>query len=137
MDLLRMVAANARRAGADVELAGPDEMHVKVRRDAFARCVTNLVGNAARHGTHVMLTAVPSRLYVEIFVDDDGPGIPESLREAVFRPFFRAESSRNRATGGIGLGLTIARDILRGQGGEITLLTSPQGGLRARIKLPR
>ena len=73
---------------------------------------------------------------VDIMVDDDGPGIIEGQREAAFRPFYRLEGSRNRATGGTGLGLTIARDIVRSHGGDLTLETSPQGGLRARIHLP-
>jgi len=80
---------------------------------------------------------VPTPSAVEMMIDDDGPGIPEALREAVFRPFFRLESSRNQATGGIGLGLTIARDIMLSHGGDLKLETSPQGGLRARLILPR
>ncbi len=70
------------------------------------------------------------RASVEILVDDDGPGIPDGEREAVFRPFYRLETSRNRATGGVGLGLTIARDIMRSHGGDLVLEASPRGGLR-------
>ena len=69
-------------------------------------------------------------------VDDDGPGIPSDQREAVFRPFFRLDPSRNIETGGVGLGLTIARDVVRGHGGELLLDDSPLGGLRARVRLP-
>ncbi|MEQ8697809.1 MAG: ATP-binding protein, partial [Bauldia litoralis] len=67
-------------------------------------------------------------------VDDNGPGVPEESREDVFRPFFRAENSRG--TGGAGLGLTIARDVIRGHGGDIMLGDSPLGGLRVVIRLP-
>jgi two-component system osmolarity sensor histidine kinase EnvZ len=69
-------------------------------------------------------------------VDDDGPGIPANSHEDVFRPFFRLEGSRNRSTGGVGLGLTIARDVIRSHGGDITLSDSPRGGLRAVVRLP-
>jgi two-component system osmolarity sensor histidine kinase EnvZ len=137
MAVLRTVAANAQRTGAEISLSGPEELHLPLRQDAVQRAITNLVGNAARYGSHVWITVLAGRMMVDIMVDDDGPGIPETLREAVFRPFFRVEGSRNRMTGGIGLGLTIARDIARSQGGELTLDTSPHGGLRARLSLPR
>ena len=73
---------------------------------------------------------------VEIHVDDDGPGIPLERREEAFRAFTRLEPSRNPKTGGIGLGLTIARDIVRGMGGDIALDASPLGGLRASVRIP-
>jgi two-component system osmolarity sensor histidine kinase EnvZ len=73
---------------------------------------------------------------VEVTIDDDGPGIPPESYEDVFKPFFRLEQSRNPATGGIGLGLTIARDVARSHGGDVALEAAPGGGLRARIWLP-
>ena len=73
---------------------------------------------------------------LEITVDDDGPGIPEDMREEVFRPFFRLDESRNMETGGTGLGLSIAQDIVHGHGGEISLGDSPAGGLRVMIRIP-
>ena len=137
MEFLQEAVATSRRGGTEISLIGPKELHVPIRRDAFRRCLMNLIGNATRYGGHVWLTVVPTQTGVEMMIDDDGPGIPEALREAVFRPFFRLESSRNQATGGIGLGLTIARDIMLSHGGELKLETSPQGGLRARVILPR
>jgi len=137
-DLMRLLGdavATARRAGAAVALAGPDALEIPVRPDALRRCITNLVDNAARHGSHVWVTVIQGRT-VDIIIDDDGPGIPEAMRETVFQPFFRMENSRNASTGGIGLGLTIARDIMLSHGGSLTLETSPQGGLRARCALP-
>jgi two-component system osmolarity sensor histidine kinase EnvZ len=134
--LLEEVAANARRDGAEISLAAPDEFVLPLRPNALKRCLVNLVSNARRHGTHIWLAAVPRRDGIDILIDDDGPGIPADQREAVFRPFFRLERSRNRATGGVGLGLTIARDVARGHGGDLILETSPQGGLRARVQLP-
>ena len=72
----------------------------------------------------------------EIVVDDDGPGIPEARREEAFRPFHRLDEGRNLQTGGVGLGLAIARDIARAHGGDIVLDQSPRGGLRAVVRLP-
>ena len=129
--VLEDVAAGARRAGADVQLRSPGELVLPLRADALRRAVTNLVDNACRHARHVALAAI--RLgdrFVQVTVDDDGPGIPADRREGVFRSF------ETEATGGTGLGLTIARDIVRAHGGEITLEDSPLGGLRARIQLP-
>ena len=71
-----------------------------------------------------------------LILDDDGPGIPEAAHEAVFQPFHRIEGSRNRETGGTGLGLTIARSILRAHGGEITLHNRAGGGLRVVVRIP-
>ena len=71
-----------------------------------------------------------------VLVDDNGPGIGAQYREEVFKPFHRLDPSRNPKTGGIGLGLTIARDITRNHGGDLVLEDSPLGGLRARLRLP-
>ena len=73
---------------------------------------------------------------VEIIIDDDGPGIPEDQLEAVFKPFHRLDQSRNLETGGIGLGLTIARDVIRNHGGDLVLSEAPAGGLRASVRFP-
>ena len=73
---------------------------------------------------------------VEITVDDDGPGIAPEARKELFKPFYRLDKSRNPDEAGTGLGLTIARDIVRSHGGDLTLDESPKGGLRARIRLP-
>ena len=97
---------------------------------------TNIVGNAQRYGERIEVALNRRRGSVEIVVDDDGPGVPPDSREEVFKPFFRLDGSRNEATGGTGLGLTIARDILRSHGGDLTLGELPLGGLRVRIKLP-
>jgi two-component system osmolarity sensor histidine kinase EnvZ len=134
--LIEEVAASARRDGAAVSLASPEECLLPMRPNAMRRCLANLVGNARRHGTHIWIVLMPRSGGVDILVDDDGPGIPPENREAVFRPFLRLDPSRNPATGGVGLGLTIARDVARGHGGDVTLETSPQGGLRARVHLP-
>ena len=129
--LLEDVAARARRAGAAVALDVPAPLEVLLRPDAVRRAITNLVDNARRHGALVALGAAPlAGRGVEVTVDDDGPGIPPERREGAFRAF------ESGAGGGTGLGLTIARDIVRAHGGEITLEDSPLGGLRARVLLP-
>ena len=129
--VLTDVANNARRTGSNVALDPPPDLMLWLRPDAIRRAVTNLVDNAHRHARHVSLIARRTGpRAVEIMVDDDGPGIPIALRESVFKPF------ASGAAGGTGLGLTIARDIVRAHGGEITLEDSPSGGLRARVVLP-
>ena len=135
-EILQDVAAGARRDSANVAVEMLGDMNVELRPLAIKRCLTNLVSNALRHGTKVELRAVRGRTSVEITVDDDGPGIPPDKYEDVFRPFLRLDESRNADTGGVGLGLTIARDIARTHGGDVQLATSPLGGLRVVLRLP-
>jgi two-component system osmolarity sensor histidine kinase EnvZ len=135
--LLEDIAAAVRREGTELSLDQPSELIVPVRPNALRRCLGNLIANSARYGSHVWLTSRSVEDGVDILVDDDGPGIPPSERDHVFQPFIRLDASRNPSTGGIGLGLTIARDVARSHGGDVRLETSPQGGLRARVHLPR
>ena len=133
------VVVLAKRRGTEVDLhtEGPEgQFVVRVRQNAFKRCINNLLDNADRHATHVSIRTGKRGDAIEITVDDDGPGIPKHLRDEAFKPFFRLDESRNPETGGVGLGLTIARDIIRGHGGDIILSDSPSGGLRARLTLP-
>ena len=131
------VVAGARRDGARIGFATAEQsLVVPLRRDAFRRALTNIVANAQRHAGRIDVTLNRRRGRVEIMVDDDGPGVPADRREDVFKPFFRLDPSRNTETGGVGLGLTIARDILRGHGGDLSLGDSPLGGLRAMLQLP-
>jgi two-component system, OmpR family, osmolarity sensor histidine kinase EnvZ len=135
--LLDDVAIAMRREGSQLSLTAPTEYVLPVRPNALKRCLANLIGNARRHGSHVWVTAVPVADGIDILVDDDGPGISLADRGRVFRAFVRLDPSRNPSTGGVGLGLTIARDVARGHGGDVILEDSPQGGLRARLHLPR
>jgi two-component system osmolarity sensor histidine kinase EnvZ len=135
-DLIEDVVAAARRAGGIVDFTAEGALTLSVRKEALRRCIANLVSNATQYGSRAVVSAVRKPDFVELTIDDDGPGIAEEYREDVFRPFSRLEQSRNVETGGVGLGLTIARDIVHGHGGDITLGTSPMGGLRARIRLP-
>ena len=135
--LLEDVAAAHRRDGTVLSLTTPAEYVMPVRPNALRRCLANLIGNARRHGNRVWLTARPVADGIDVLVDDDGPGIPVADRGRAFRAFVRLDPSRNPSTGGVGLGLTIARDVARGHGGDVRLETSPHGGLRARLHLPR
>jgi two-component system osmolarity sensor histidine kinase EnvZ len=135
-DILEDVVAGARRDNADVSVSWTGDMNVELRPIAIKRCITNLVSNALRHGRRAEIHATRAKTSVEITVDDDGPGIPPERHEDVFRPFVRLDESRNVDTGGSGLGLTIARDIARSHGGDVTLAKSPLGGLRVVVRLP-
>jgi two-component system osmolarity sensor histidine kinase EnvZ len=135
--LIADLAATMRRQGTELSLDQPTELVVPIRPNALRRCLGNLIANGARYGTHVWLTSRAVDDGVDILVDDDGPGIPLNERDHVFQPFIRLDASRNPSTGGIGLGLTIARDVARSHGGDVRLETSPHGGLRARVHLPK
>lgn len=136
---LDRIGTDFRRQGmsVDLSLVLPAKLIALVRPNALKRCVTNLVANAFRHGRTVRVTLTAGERGIDILVDDDGPGIPRESRDAVFRPFFRLDPSRNPKTGGVGLGLTIARDVAHAHGGCLLLEDSPLGGLRARVHLPR
>jgi two-component system osmolarity sensor histidine kinase EnvZ len=135
-EILEDVAAGARHGKASLELSWKGDMNVELRPIAIKRCLTNIVSNAQRYASEIRIEAVRGRTSVEITVDDNGPGIPPENYEDVFRPFLRLDQSRNAATGGVGLGLSIARDVARSHGGDVTLAVSPLGGLRAIVRIP-
>lgn len=120
----------------DVAVAQSAPVVCRCRPDALKRAVRNLVENAVRYGERARVSVRPRPDAVDIMVEDDGPGIPTEAMEAVFAPFFRLETSRNRETGGIGLGLSIARNIARHHGGDIHF-TNTGTGLLAVLSLPR
>jgi two-component system osmolarity sensor histidine kinase EnvZ len=134
--LLEDLRADAERHGHPVTLDIVGDPMVTVRPDAFRRLLTNLIANAARHGEKIEVRANHETRWLLLVVDDDGPGIPQDLREEVFKPFVRLDEARNQDEGGSGLGLAIARDIARSHGGDIALDDSPLGGLRATVRLP-
>ncbi len=107
------------------------------RPAALKRALANLVENAARYGGGAEVRAHHRGDRIEIVIEDEGPGIPEPEMDKVFSPFYRLETSRNRKTGGIGLGMTVARSIIRSHGGDITLKNRPEGGLRVTVTLPQ
>lgn len=135
-EFFRMLAKEARlrRRHLETRLDGPTEIHV--RPSAFSRLLSNLVDNALRYARNVEIKATNRKGLLTIVVDDDGPGVPPDQYEEVFKPFYRLDTARNQDSGGTGLGLAIARDIARSHGGEITLDSSPKGGLRAIVTVP-
>ncbi|NCC21203.1 MAG: HAMP domain-containing protein [Alphaproteobacteria bacterium] len=134
--LERLVAA-AKREGADIVLSVQGDPGASIRPLAFERCLMNVVANARRFGTTVWINAAATEEAIEIAVDDNGPGVPEERYEDVFKPFFRLDSSRNVETGGVGLGLPIAMDVIHSHGGRIWLEKSKHGGLRVVMTVPR
>ncbi len=134
--LLADLLERYRRDGIHLEARVEDGLELPLRPLAFQRCLTNLLDNALRHAqSRVRVTARRRRDRFELVIEDDGPGIPPSERQQVFRPFYRLERARG-GEGGTGLGLAIARDIVLAHGGEIQLEDSPLGGLAVRLTLP-
>ncbi|WGJ13112.1 ATP-binding protein [Methylocapsa sp. D3K7] len=135
-EFLEDLRLDAERAGFDTKIAFSGNPVVTLRPNAFKRCLANLISNAQSHAKHISIESARDQRFLTVHVDDDGPGIPASQREEVFRPFFRLDSARNQNQGGTGLGLAIARDIARSHGGDIGLADSPSGGLRATVRVP-
>jgi two-component system osmolarity sensor histidine kinase EnvZ len=134
--ILEGMQQRAERTGAKLQIAMDGPIEMPLRPLAFRRCLANLVDNACRHARSIWISARQLHEQVEIAVEDDGPGIPASSREQVFQPFVRLDTSRSRETGGLGLGLTIARDVVLSHGGQLTLDASGHGGLKAVVRLP-
>ncbi len=137
-DLVNEVADDARRKGlAPIAVTADAALAAIVKRNALKRCVVNLVDNAAKYGEQIRLSAHRTDDDLEVIVEDDGPGIPPERRQEAFKPFRRLDADgRNLETGGVGLGLAIARDIARGHGGDVRLGDSDLGGLKATIRIP-
>ena len=135
-ELIETVLDDFRDGGHDVAFDTPGSVTYVGRPLTLRRAVANLVDNAIKYGGRAHVRLRSDEGWIDILVDDDGPGIPEALREAVFRPFYRIEGSRNRQTGGVGLGLAAVRSAVRGHGGDIVLETAPGGGLRVHVRLP-
>ncbi len=122
--------------GAAVSVSGRALAPYLGRPQALKRCLTNLISNAVKFGKRAEISVQDGEV-LRICVRDDGPGIAPEELERVFEPFYRVESSRNRTTGGTGLGLGIARDVAQAHGGTVLLRNRPQGGLEAELSLPR
>jgi signal transduction histidine kinase len=135
--ILRTLCDDAADRGHSVTYTGPNRAVLPLRPLGTKRAFANLVDNAVKYGggAHVTLSDGPGLATVRI--EDDGPGIPETELEAVFEPFHRLEASRNRGTGGSGLGLTIARQAIAAHGGTVSLANRPGGGLTVTVRLPR
>jgi signal transduction histidine kinase len=122
--------------GQDIQIECSQTEAFWVMPGSFKRCLSNLIQNAIKYGNRATIIATVQNNRLWISVTDDGPGIPEEEMEKVFEPFVRLETSRSRNTGGVGLGLSIARNIVRSHGGELTLKNRKEGGLEVILVLP-
>ena len=114
----------------------PERVYLDGRRNLIQRCLNNLIDNSIKYSKNILVSLKKSTNSIIITVDDDGPGIPEKERENVFKPFYKIDKSRGDSKSSVGLGLSIASDIIRSHGGNIKLESSSKNGLRAKIFLP-
>ena len=109
---------------------------IDIRPNSIKRCLANLIDNGLSYGKKVTISSRKTNDNIVIFIDDDGPGIPEKEYINVMKPFYRIDKSRGQNKAGVGLGLSIANDIIRAHGGSISLEKSPTMGLRVKVSLP-
>ena len=134
--LIQSICDDLSDMGKDVTFTGRGKTRYRCRSVSLRRALSNLVENAVTYGQRALVTLTEERDVLCITIDDDGPGIAALDMERVFEPFVRLEASRSRETGGVGLGLTIARSIVREHGGDIALTNRPEGGLRVAVRMP-
>ncbi len=135
--LVESLCTDLDEIGEPVSWANHSPAPISCRPNEIKRAVRNLVENAVAYGHKADVRIASTGDGYDVVVEDEGPGIPETDRQRVFEPFVRLESSRNEATGGTGLGLTLVKAIAEGHGGAVMLESRPGGGLRARMHLPR
>jgi signal transduction histidine kinase len=134
--LVESLCEDMREMGGDVTYEGPDELSFKGRPFGLKRAVNNLIGNALKYASQCTVKLEQIDQQVIIYVVDNGSGIPDEELDEVFRPFRRVEASRNKETGGVGLGLAVVRSVAHAHGGTATLQNVDNGGLEAKIVLP-
>jgi signal transduction histidine kinase len=135
--ILETICDGLADAGYDVALSGKPHANLRCKPLAMKRALSNLIDNAIKYGTRARVALQAKTEELVVTIDDDGPGIPEDEREKVFDPFYRIDASRSRETGGTGLGLTLARTVVRAHGGDIALQDGDAGGLRVAVSLPK
>jgi signal transduction histidine kinase len=135
--LVESLCTDMDEIGEPVSWANHSPAPISCRPNEIRRAVRNLVENAVAYGHRADVCISDTTDGYDVLVEDEGPGIPENDHQRVFEPFVRLESSRNGATGGTGLGLTLAKAIAEGHGGAVILENRASGGLRARMHLPR
>jgi len=134
--LVGSLCADLSDLGLDIAWREADRLAYPCRPLSLKRALRNLIENAVGYGKRARVALETTAEGIAVVIDDDGPGIPQDRQEEVFAPFVRLEESRSRETGGIGLGMAIARTVARSHGGDITLSNRPDGGLRVRLLLP-
>jgi signal transduction histidine kinase len=134
--VLLAIANDYADQGIEIGYAGPAHAVYWGRPLTIKRALTNLIDNAAKYGVSAEIELSREETALVVAIKDRGPGIPLDALDEVFRPYYRVDKSRNRSTGGVGLGLTVAQGIVQGHGGEVILKNRPEGGLEARVVLP-
>jgi two-component system osmolarity sensor histidine kinase EnvZ len=119
-----------------IELTGDDTLQIALKPLVFSRCITNVLSNAEKYAKRLWVDVHTHNGFAVIVFEDDGPGIPESEYDNVFKPFYRLDSARNLDSGGIGLGLSVVRDAVRMHGGHIELGVANEGGFRMSLFFP-
>ncbi len=137
-EMILSIINKFRNTSAMIRYSTNDQVSaIQGREQALKRALTNVISNAFRYGKMIAVKLESNNNKMEISIEDDGPGIPEDKREEVFKAFFRIDESRNKETGGVGLGLSIAKDVITSHGGKIELTDSTElGGLRVLISIP-
>ena len=126
----------SRYEGKKISFFHEEKIYFDGRINSLKRCFNNLINNALKYGDEINISLKKSLNNIILFVDDNGPGIPNNEKENVLKPFYKIDKSRNESKSGVGLGLSIASDIIRSHGGNLSLMESPQKGLRVKISLP-
>ncbi len=122
--------------GKEINVNLEENLKISMRLNSFKRCLINLIDNGLSYGKKIEIFAKKTVNNIIILIDDNGPGIPEKEYQNVMKPFYRIDKSRGQNKSGVGLGLSIANDIIRSHGGNISLEKSPLNGLRVKISLP-
>jgi len=122
--------------GKEINVDLEENLKISMRLNSFKRCLINLIDNGLSYGKKIEIFAKKTVNNIVILIDDNGPGIPEKEYQNVMKPFYRIDKSRGQNKSGVGLGLSIANDIIRSHGGNISLDKSPLNGLRVKISLP-
>jgi len=120
----------------EIDLSIEEGLQINIRPNSIKRCISNLLDNGLSYGKKIKISAQKTVSNISLFVDDDGPGIPETEYQNVMKPFYRIDKSRGQNKSGVGLGLSIANDIISSHGGSISLMQAPLGGLRVKISFP-
>lgn len=130
------ISDTLKRYKQDIEFKHDSSPIIDIQPTSFTRVLDNLISNGLKYGDKVRVSLTQDDKAIYIYIEDDGPGIPENNRSAAFQPFQRLDEARNQNIEGVGLGLSIARDIIQTYGGTLSLADSDMGGLKAQIRLP-
>ena len=137
INIVKVISSILKRyLNKNISFVRKENTYLFLKLNSFKRCFNNILSNSLKFANKINITYQKKKNHLLIIIDDDGPGIPPNERDKVLMPFYRIENSRNRDTGGVGLGLTISSDIILAHGGNFYLDDSPQKGLRVKISLP-